>query len=102
MKIKKGDKVKVVTGASKGLIGEVTAVFPKEEKVIVEGANVAKKHLKPTQQNPDGGIVEKEVPIHVSNVMLYDSKAKTVSRVGYKEEKGKKVRVLKKTGAVLK
>lgn len=63
MKIKKGDKVQVITGAYKGTIGEVTKVFPKEDKVIVEGVNLVKKHLKPTQANPDGGIIEKEAPI---------------------------------------
>lgn len=102
MKIKKGDKVKVITGSSKGTIGEVTAVLPKDEKVIIEGVNLMKKHLKPTQANPDGGIVEKEAPIHVSNVMLYDAKSKKVSRIGFKEVKGKKTRVYKKTGVAVK
>lgn len=102
MRIRKGDKVKVITGANKGVIAEVKAVFPKENKVLVEGVNVVKKHNKPTQANPDGGISEFEKPIDASNVMLYDSKAKKVSRVGIKEEKGKKVRVLVKTGATLK
>lgn len=107
MKIKKGDKVQVITGAYKGTVAEVLKVLPKEDKVIVEGVNIAKKHLKPTQANPDGGIVEKEMPIHVSNVMVYDEKAKKASRVGYAVEADKKgnetkVRVLKKTGATLK
>lgn len=102
MKIKKGDKVKVITGAYKGTVAEVTKVFPKEDKLIVEGVNIVKKHMKPTQANPDGGIVEKEAPIHVSNVMAYDSKAKVASRIGYSEEKGKKVRVFKKSGAAVK
>ena len=107
VKIKKGDKVQVITGAYKGTIGEVTKVFPKEDKVIVEGVNLVKKHLKPTQANPDGGIIEKEAPIHVSNVMAYDSKAKKASRVGYEtktDKKGntEKVRVYKKTGAEVK
>ncbi|MBQ7891283.1 MAG: 50S ribosomal protein L24 [Erysipelotrichaceae bacterium] len=102
MKIKKGDQVKVITGKYKGTIGEVLQVFPKEDKVIVEGVNIAKKHLKPSQQNPDGGIVEKLLPIHVSNVMAYDSKKKVASRIGYAEEKGKKVRVYKKTGNTVK
>lgn len=102
MKIKKGDKVQVITGAYKGTVAEVTKVLPKEDKVIVEGVNLVKKHMKPTQANPDGGIVEKEAPIHVSNVMAYDSKAKTPSRIGYKEVKGKKVRVYKKTDAEVK
>lgn len=102
MRIKKGDKVKVITGAYKGTIGEVTKAFPKEDKVIVEGANMVKKHLRPTQQNPDGGIVEKEAKIHVSNVMLYDEKAKQASRVKYEMKDGKKVRVYKKSGAEVK
>ena len=102
MKIKKGDKVKVITGHDKGTIGDVIKVLPKEDKVVVEGVNLVKKHLKPSQANPDGGIIEKEMPVHVSNVMVYDSKTKKVSRIGVKEEKGKKVRVYKKTGAVLK
>ena len=102
MKIKKGDQVKVITGKYKGTIGEVLQVFPKEDKVIVEGVNIAKKHLKPSQQNPDGGIVEKLLPIHVSNVMAYDKKSKQASRIGYAVEKGEKVRVYKKTGKVVK
>lgn len=102
MRIKKGDKVKVITGAYKGTIGEVTKAFPKEDKVIVEGVNMVKKHLRPTQQNPDGGIVEKEAKIHVSNVMLYDQKAKQASRVKYEMKDGKKVRVYKKSGAEVK
>ena len=101
MKIKKGDKVKVITGHYKGTIGEVLAVMPKENKVIVEGVNLMKKHLKPTQANPDGVIIEKEAPIHVSNVMAYDSKAKTASRIGFQVEKGEKVRVFKKSGNVV-
>lgn len=108
MKIKKGDKVKVITGKDKGLIGNVLTVFPKESKVIVEGVNIVKKHRKPTQANPDGGIVEKESPIHASNVMVYDTKAKKTSRVGVqivedkKTGKNVKQRVYKKTGAVIK
>ena len=102
MKLKKGDKVQVITGADKGTVAEITKVFPSKDMVIVEGVNMKKKHLKPTQQNPDGGIAEFEAPIHVSNVMAYDSKAKTASKIAYKEEKGKKVRVYSKTGATLK
>ena len=102
MKIKKGDKVQVIAGNYKGTVGEVKAVFPKTERVVVEGVAVAKKHLKPTQVNPDGGIVEKEMPIHISNVMIVDGKNNQPSRIGYKVENGKKVRVVKKTGAVLK
>ena len=96
MKIKVGDKVKVITGHYKGTIGEVKAVGQKSNKVIVEGVNIVKKHLKPSQANPDGGIVEHEAPIHVSNVALYDSKTKKTVKVGYK------VRVNKKTGKEIK
>ena len=102
MKLKKGDTVIVISGADKGKVGEITKVMPAEEKVVVEGVNVFKKALKPTQANPDGGIIEQEMPIHVSNVAAYDSKAKKASKVGYKEVKGKKTRVYKKTGAVMK
>lgn len=103
MKIKKGDKVKVITGSYKGTVAEVTKVFPKTDKVLVEGVNIVKKHLKPTQANPDGGIVEKEAPIHVSNVALYDAKAKQAGKVRIELDKdGKKVRVFKKSGAQVK
>ena len=76
MKIKKGDKVKVITGDDKGTIGEVLKAFPKEDKVIVEGVKLVKKALKPTQANPEGGMVEKESKVHVSNVVLFEEKAK--------------------------
>jgi len=102
MKIKKGDKVQVIAGKDKGTVAEVQAVLPKSNRVIVEGVNVAKKHQKPNNANPDGGIVNKEMPINASNVMLYDSKAKKVSRVGYKDEKGTKTRVYKKSGTAVK
>ena len=102
MKIKKGDKVQVISGAYKGTIADVTRVLPKENKLIVEGVNIIKKHMKPTQQDPDGKIIEREAPIHVSNVMLYDTKAKKASRVGYQVVDGKKVRVYKKTGNIVK
>ena len=107
MKIKKGDKVQVITGAYKGTVGDVKAVFPREDKVIVEGVNIVKKHMKPTQENPDGGIVEMEAKIHVSNVMAFDSKAKQPSRIGYEIKEDKKgnltkQRVYKKSNAVVK
>ena len=74
MKIKKGDKVKIIAGDDKGVVGEVVAVLPKSNRVIVEGVNVNKKHEKPNNTNPDGGIVNKEMPINVSNVKLTDDK----------------------------
>jgi len=108
MKIKKGDTVKVVSGANLGKEGNVLKVYPKTNKVIVEGVNVIKKHAKPTQANPDGGIQEYEAPIHASNVMIVEKKTGT-TRVGYKtitetvkkEEVTKKVRYSKKSGEVL-
>ncbi len=102
MKIKTGDKVKVITGHYKGTVGEVKSVNPKTNKIVVEGVNMAKKSLKPTQANPEGGIVEFEAPIDASNVMYYDEKAKEATRIGFKVEDGKKVRVAKKSGKVIK
>ena len=103
MKIKTGDTVKVISGHYEGTVAEVKAVNPMTNKVIVEGVNVVKKTLKPTQQNPEGGVVEKEAAIDASNVMLYDKKAKAASRVSIKvDDKGKKVRVYKKSGAEVK
>jgi large subunit ribosomal protein L24 len=107
VKIKKGDRVQVITGAYKGTVGEVLKAFPKENKVIVEGVNVVKKHQKPTQQNPDGGIITKEAKIDVSNVALYDEKAKTAGKIGIRVEtdangKKTKVRYFKKSGNEIK
>ena len=102
MKIKTGDTVKVISGHYKGTVSEVKSVDPKNNKVTVEGVNMIKKSLKPNQQNPEGGVIEKEAPIDASNVMLYDKKAKSVSRVGYKLTDGKKTRVFKKSGAEIK
>ena len=99
MKIKTGDTVKVISGHYKGTVSEVKSVDRKNNKIIVEGVNMIKKSLKPSQVNPEGGIVEKEAPIDSSNVMLYDKKAKQAGRVGYKvNDKGEKVRVFKKSG----
>ena len=99
MKIKTSDTVKVISGHYKGTVSTVKAVFPKENKVIVEGVNMVKKSLKPSQANPEGGIVEKEAKIDASNVMLYDKKAKAASRVGWKvAEDGTKTRYFKKSG----
>ena len=100
MKIVKGDTVKVMTGKYKGKTGRVVKVFPKLDKIIVEGVNLAKKHMRPTQENPQGGINELEMPIHISNVSLFVSNNET--KVGYKLlEDGKKVRYAKKTGEVI-
>ena len=102
MKIKTGDTVMVISGHYKGTIGEVIAVSPRTSRVIVEGVNMVKKALKPTQDNPDGGFVETEAPIHVSNVMIYDQKTKKAGRVGYKGTGKDKVRINKKTGNEIK
>ena len=100
MRIKKGDTVKVITGKYKGKTSRVIKVYPKAEKIIVEGVNLAKKHMRPTQENPQGGINEIEMPIHISNVKLFINNNDT--RVGYKIlEDGKKVRYAKKTGEVI-
>ena len=98
MKIRKGDKVQVISGAYKGTIADVTRVLPKENKVVVEGVNIIKKHMKPTQQDPDGKIIEREAPIHVSNVMIIDPKTKKRTRIAHEINKdGKKVRISSKS-----
>jgi large subunit ribosomal protein L24 len=111
MKLKTGDKVKIISGADKGKEGTVMKVLNKSNRVVLEGDGLSKvkKHLKPSQANPDGGIMEVEKPIHISNVMLMDPKAKKPTKVGYKtvtkkvnkEEKEVKVRFAKKSGEVL-
>ncbi len=100
-KIKAGDKVMVITGKDKGKVGKVLKVLPEEERVIVEGVRIVKKHLRPSQKYPEGGIIEKEAPIHISNVMLVDPKTGKPTRVGIKFENGKKVRYAKRSGAVI-
>lgn len=100
MRIKKDDTVIVLTGKDKGATGKVLKAMPKENRVIVEGVNVQTKHQKQTQKEA-AEIKHQEGPISVSNVMYYDTKTKQPSRIGYKVENGKKVRVAKKTGAVI-
>ncbi|CAM3884082.1 50S ribosomal protein L24 [Alicyclobacillus pomorum] len=100
--VKKGDKVVVIAGKDKSKTGTVLAVFPKEQRVIVEGVNIVKRHTKPNPLHPEGGIIEKEAPIHVSNVQLADPKTGQPTRVGYKFlEDGTKVRYAKKSGEVI-
>lgn len=94
-KIKKGDTVVVLTGKDKGKTGEVLTVTPKQQKVLVAGVNVVKKHKKPTM-NSQGQIVEMEKPVHISNVSLIENGKP--ARVGFKIEDGKKFRIFKKTG----
>ena len=101
LKLKKGDQVIVLTGKDKGKKGEILTAIPTENRVIVQGVNLVKKHTKPTQFDA-GGIVEKELSIHVSNVALVDPKKGTATRVGYKLDKdGKKSRVAKASGETL-
>ncbi len=103
MRILNGDTVKIISGSFKGTVGEVIKVNPKKEMVMIEGVNLQKKHLKPSQGNPEGGIIEKEGWIHVSNVQIYDAKNKQAGRIGYKENsKGEKVRYYKKSGNLVK
>ena len=99
-KIKKGDRVVVLAGKDKGREGAVTKVFPKEQRVLVAGINMVQRHTRPSQADPQGGIKNKEAPIHLSNVAVVDSKGKP-TRVGFKIEGDKKVRIAKTTGEVL-
>ena len=99
MKIKKGDTVRVIAGKDKGKEGKVSAVDVKNGTVTVEGVNRHTKHTKPSAQNQNGGIITQEGPIHISNVMLVVKGQ--VTRVGFKVEDGKKVRIAKKNGSVI-
>ena len=101
MFVKKGDTVKVISGDSKGVIGKVKEVLVKEQKVIVEGVNKVSRHTRPSNAYPEGGIIQKEAPIAISNVMVYDEKAGVAGKVGYKVVDGKKVRFHKKSTNVL-
>lgn len=100
--VKKDDNVIVMTGKDKGKQGRVIAAYPRENRVLVEGVNIVKRHSRPSQANPQGGIIEKEAPIHVSNVMHIDPKQGIPTRIGYKVlDNGKKVRVAKKSGEII-
>lgn len=98
LRIKKGDTVIVISGEDKGKKGKVLKAFPKTQRVIVEKVNFIKKHTRPSQQNQQGGIVQMEAPVHVSNVSLYNEKLGEVSRAVYRVVGDKRVRVDKKTG----
>ena len=102
LKIKKGDHVIVLAGRDKGKHGEVVEMRPKENRAVVRGVNVVRRHTKQSAQNPEGGIISKEAPIHVSNLALEDPKDGKPTRVGFKVlEDGKKVRVSKRSGEVI-
>jgi large subunit ribosomal protein L24 len=104
MKVRKNDNVMVMSGNDKGKTGKILKVFPKDNRIIIEGINIRKRHTKPTQKSPQGGIVEKEAPINASNVMLIDPKSNEPTRVGSKiildEKTGKKksARISRSTG----
>lgn len=100
--IKKGDTVKVIAGNEKGAEGKVLVIYPEKQRALVEGVNMVSKHTKPNAANPQGGIVKKEAPLHISNLMLVDAKG-NASRIGRKlDENNKLVRYSKKTGEVIK
>ncbi len=101
-RIRKGDRVEVITGAEKGKRGEVLRVLPKENRAVVQGVRMATKHTKPTGMGQPGGIQEVEAPIHLSNLMLVDPKTDKKTRVGYRVlEDGRKVRIAKAGGGVI-
>ena len=101
LKIKTGDNVIVIAGKDKSRTGIVLRVFPDTNKAIVEGVNVISKHEKPSASNPQGGIIQKEAPIHISNLAIVDPKSKEATRVGYRFVDGKKVRFAKKSNQAL-
>jgi large subunit ribosomal protein L24 len=101
LKIKKKDRVIVIAGKDKGKVGDVTAVFPKESRVLVSGVNMIARHTKPSQGNPQGGIIRKESPIHISNVAHLDPKDNKAVRVGYKMIKDTKVRFARRSGEAI-
>jgi large subunit ribosomal protein L24 len=100
--VKKDDTVMVISGKDKGKKGRIIVAYPRQNRVLVEGINMVKKHSKPSQDYPQGGIIEKEAPIHVSNVMLIDPKSGLPTRVGYQVlDNGSKVRIAKRSGEVI-
>ena len=101
LKIRSGDTVRVIAGAYKGSEGKVIRVYPKRNKALVEGINMVSKHEKPSAKNPQGGITEKEMPIHISNLSLMDPKSGENTRIGYEMRDGNKVRVSKKSNEVI-
>lgn len=101
LKIKKGDTVRIIAGDHKGTEGKVVRVDREKNKAIIEGTNMVSKHEKPSAQNPQGGIVKKEAPIHISNLALIDSKSGETTRVGFEFRDGKKVRISRKSNEVI-
>lgn len=101
LKIKTGDTVRIIAGDHKGTEGKVVLIDREKNKAIIEGANMVSKHEKPSAKNPQGGIVKKEAPIHISNLALIDSKSGKTTRVGFEQRDGKKVRFSKKSNEVI-
>ncbi len=101
LKLKSGDKVRIIAGDHKGTEGKILRVDREKNKAIVEGANMVSKHTKPSAKSPQGGIVKKEAPIHISNLSLIDPKSKEVTKTGIRIEGDKKVRFSKKSNQVL-
>ncbi len=101
LKVKAGDLVKVIAGNHKGEQGKIVRVFADKNTAVVEGINMVSKHTKPSAANPQGGIVKKEAPIHISNIALIDPKTKEATKVGYRTEGDKKVRFSKKSNQVV-
>lgn len=101
LKIKTGDTVRIIAGDHKGSEGKVVLIDREKNKAIIEGANMVSKHEKPSAKNPQGGIVKKEAPIHISNLALIDSKSGKTTRVGFEQRDGKKVRFSKKSNEVI-
>ena len=101
LKIKKGDQVVVLAGSDKGRTGEVVRVIPAKNRAVVQDVNIIKKHTKPSATSPQGGIVETEAPIHISNLAIVDPDSGKGTRVGYKTEGDKKIRFAKKSGKTL-
>ncbi|MFP4353694.1 MAG: 50S ribosomal protein L24 [Phycisphaerae bacterium] len=100
--IRKGDTVSVIAGNDKGKVGEVLVVYPDKDKVLVQGVNRVYKHLRPSRQNPQGGRIQKEMPIHISNVLPVDRKTNQPTRVGFQiQQDGTKQRIAKKSGEAL-
>ncbi len=102
MKIRKGDKVKIMVGKDKGKDGVIDRVYPKQEKILIQGMNLIKRHIKKNQELPQGGIVDIPKPIRTSSVMLICPKCSKATRVGYLVEKGKKTRICRKCHKPLK
>jgi large subunit ribosomal protein L24 len=102
MKVRKGDTVKVIAGEHRGKIGRVLKTYPDKNRVIIEGVNLIKRHSRPNQKNRKGGIIEKEGPINVSNVMYYDQRTNAPARVGFRYLSDEnKVRINKKSGEII-